>query len=215
MAEIILKANIREYKGRSSANEARREGKVPGVFYLKDEKNIPIEVEALDLRPLIYTAETHIVKLELSDGTDELCMLKDVQFDPITDKVTHFDLMGLIRGQKVKFEVPIALEGIPVGVKAGGVLTQTMHKVEVMCAPKDLPEHITVDVTHLDAGQSLSVSELVMEGIELLSDPEQPVAIVGHARAEVTEEVEETEEGVEEGAEPEVIGKGKEDEEEA
>ncbi len=215
MAEITLKANIRDYKGRSDSNTARREGKVPGVFYLKNEKNISIEVEALDLRPLIYTSETNIVNLELSDGSSELCMLKDVQFDPITDAVTHFDLMGLIKGQKVKFEVPINLEGIPVGVKAGGVLTQTLQKVEVMCMPKDLPQHITADVTHLEAGEGLSVGDLVIEGIEILSAPEQSVAIIGHARAEVEEEAAETEEGDEEGAEPEVIAKGKEDEEEA
>lgn len=212
MAEIILKAQIREYKGRADANKARNEGKVPGVFYLKNEKNIPIEVEALDLRSLIYTAETHIVSLELSDGTTEMCMLRDVQFDPITDKVVHFDLMGLIKGQVVKFEVPVSLEGIPVGVKAGGVLTQVLQKVEIECMPKDLPQHITVDVTHLEAGETLTVADLTVEGVTLLSDPAQAVAIVAHARVE--EEPEGDEEAVDEDAEPEVIAKGKDEEEE-
>ncbi len=210
MAEIILKAQIREYKGRADANKARNEGKVPGVFYLKNEKNIPIEVEALDLRSLIYTAETHIVSLELSDGSTEMCMLRDVQFDPITDKVVHFDLMGLIKGQVVTFEVPVSLEGIPVGVKTGGVLTQIMQKVQIECMPKDLPQHIAVDVTHLEAGETLTVGDLTVEGVTLLSDPAQAVAIVAHARVE--EEPEGEEEETDEDAEPEVIAKGKDDE---
>ena len=213
MAEIILKAQIRDYKGRAEGNKARREGKVPGVFYLKNEKNIAIEVEALDLRPLIYTAETHIVSLELSDGSTEMCMLRDVQFDPITDKVVHFDLMGLIKGQAVKFEVPVTLEGQPVGVKAGGVLTQVLLKVEVECMPKDLPEHIALDVTNLEAGQTLTVGDLTLEGITILNDPGQAIVIVGHARAE--EETETEEETGEESEEPEVIAKGKDEEEEA
>jgi large subunit ribosomal protein L25 len=215
VAEIILNAQIRDYKGRADANKARREGKVPGVFYLKNEKNIPIEVEALDLRSLIYTSETHIVSLKLSDGSTEMCMLRDVQFDPITDKVVHFDLMGLLKGQAVKFEVPVTLEGIPVGVKAGGVLTQVLQKVEVECMPKDLPEHIAVDVTHLDAGQTLTVGDLTLEGVSILNDAGQAVAIVGHARAEETTAEGEAEEAGLTGEGPEVIGKGKDEEEEA
>ncbi len=214
MAEIILKAQIREYKGRADANKARNDGKVPGVFYLKNEKNIPIEVEALDLRSLIYTAETHIVSLELSDGSTEMCMLRDVQFDPITDKVVHFDLMGLIKGQAIMFEVPVLLEGIPVGVKAGGVLTQVMQRVQVECMPKDLPEHVGVDVTHLEAGETLTVGDLTLEGVSILNDPLQAVAIVAHARVEEEPEGDE-EAAVDEDAEPEVIAKGKDEEEEA
>ena len=212
MAEIILKANIREYTGRTSVNEARREGKVPGVFYLKNEKNIPIEVEALDLRPLIYTSESRIVDLQLNDGSSELCVLREVQFDPITDDILHFDLMGLIRGQKIVFEVPVLLEGTPVGVKSGGVLTQILHRVEVECMPKDLPEHIGADITHLETGETLTVSDLHIEGVEILNEPDQPVAIVGRPRVE--EETAEEEEVLGEEAEPEIIGKGKEEEEE-
>lgn len=212
MAELILKAQIRDYKGRADANKARNDGKVPGVFYLKNEKNIPIEVEALDLRPLIYTSETRIVNLELSDGSSEMCMLRDVQFDPITDKVVHFDLMGLIKGQVVTFEIPVNLEGIPVGVKSGGVLTQIMQKVEIECMPKDLPEHISVDITHLETGETLTVGDLTIEGVTLLSDPNQAVAIVAHARVEEEPEEEGEGEVEDEEAEPEVIAKGKEEE---
>ena len=213
MAEITLKATIRDYTGRSKSNAARRDGKVPGVFYLGSDKNIAIEVEALDLRSLVYTAETHIIDLQPSDGSKETAVLKDIQFDPITDRIMHIDLIGVVRGQKMKFEVPIMLEGQAEGVRAGGVLTQTLHKVEVECLPKDLPQHIVVDITHIQAGSAISVGEISAEGIEILTSAEVPVAVIGHARTETSEE---EAEGLGEGeGEPEVIARGKDEEAEA
>ncbi|MBE0645574.1 MAG: 50S ribosomal protein L25 [Bacteroidetes bacterium] len=206
MAEITLKAKVRDYKGRTASNAARRAGKVPGVFYLGNEKNIAIEVEALDLRHLIYTSETHIVDLQLSDGTAEAAVLREVQFDPITDRVMHFDLIGVIRGQKMKFEVPVVLEGSSEGVRAGGVLQQTLHKLEVECLPKDLPEYIAVDITHLGANESMLVGDVKIDGVEILTHGEQPLVVISHIRGEATAEGEEAEEGE---SEPEVIGRGK------
>lgn len=202
MAEITLNATIRDYKGRSKSNTARRAGKVPGVFYHGSDKNIPIEVEALDLRSLIYTPETHIVDLRFSDGTREAAILREVQFDPITDRIMHIDLVGVVRGQKMKFEVPISLEGQAEGVRAGGVMTQTLYKVEVECLPKDLPEHITVDVTQLHAGTAITVADLVVPNVEIITSGDIPVAVIGHAR-------EEAETAAGESAEPQVIGEGK------
>jgi large subunit ribosomal protein L25 len=147
VAAITLKANIRDYKGRSKSNSARRAGKVPGVFYLGNSKNIPIEVEALALRHLVYTSETHIIDLELNDGSKEMAVLREVQFDPITDKMMHFDLIGVVKGQLMKFEVPVVLEGVPAGVRDGAVLTQTVHKVEVECLPRNLP-NISPSMSH-------------------------------------------------------------------
>ncbi len=203
MAEITLKAKVRDYKGRTASNAARRDGKVPGVFYLGNEKNIPIEVEALDLRHLVYTSETHIVDLQLSDGTSEAAVLREVQFDPITDRVMHFDLIGVVRGQKMKFEVPVVLEGSSEGVRAGGVLQQTLHKLEVECLPKDLPEYIAVDITHLQTSESLLVGDVKLEGVEILTNHDQPLVVIGHARSESTDEAAEA---GEESAEPQVIG---------
>lgn len=208
MAEITLKATIRDYTGRSKSNAARRDGKVPGVFYLGSDKNIPIEVEALDLRSLVYTSETSIIDLQFSDGTSEAAVLREVQFDPITDRIMHIDLIGVVRGQLMKFEVPISLEGQAEGVRGGGVLTQTLHKVEVECLPKDLPQHLVVDVTHLQAGESISVADIQVEGLVILTAPEVNVAILAHSRTESGE----TEEGDEGTTEPEVIAHGKDEE---
>lgn len=203
MAEITLKATIRDYKGRTASNAARREGKVPGVFYLGSEKNISIEVEALDLRHLVYTSETHIVDLQFSDGSSEAAVLREVQFDPITDRMMHFDLIGVVRGQMMKFEVPVVLEGSCEGVRLGGVLQQTLHKLEVECLPKDLPQHIGVDITNLNIGESLLVSDLKIDGVSIITNGEQPLVILGHPRGEAATEDGEAEAGSDE---PEVIG---------
>ena len=187
MAEITLKATIRDYKGRSASNQARRDGRVPGVFYFQNSKNIPIEVTALDLRPLVYTSETHLVNLELSDGSKELCILREIQFDPLTDKVTHIDLVGLVMGESMKFEIPVQLEGIPEGVRDGGSLQQVMHKLDVECLPSKLPDHITIDVSNLVAGEAITVGMITLPDAVILNDADQVVAVVNHARAEKAE----------------------------
>jgi large subunit ribosomal protein L25 len=205
VAEITLKAKIRDYKGRTASNAARRAGKVPGVFYLGSEKNISIEVEALDLRHLVYTSETHIVDLQFSDGTSEAAVLREVQFDPITDRMVHFDLIGVIRGQKMKFEVPVVLEGSSEGMRLGGVLQQTLHKLEVECDPKNLPEHISVDISQLKIGESMLVGDLKIDGVEIITNPEQPLVILGHPRGEAATDTE----AAEGAGEPAVITRGK------
>lgn len=212
MAAITLKANVRDYKGRSKSNSARRAGKVPGVFYLGNSKNIPIEVDALDLRHLVYTSETHIIDLELNDGSKEMAVLREVQFDPITDRMMHFDLIGVVKGQLMIFEVPVVLEGVPAGVRDGAVLTQTVHKVEVECLPRNLPEYIAVDVSPLVAGDSLSVSDINIDDVNFITNAGVTLAIVSHPRAAEETEVEE---GAAEAMEPEVIGRETDEEAEA
>ncbi len=205
MAEIILNANIRTPKGRAAVHQIRREGRVPGVFYLHNEKNIAIDVRALDLRPLIHTAETHIVDLRLSDGTKEKCVLREVQFDPITDKVVHFDLQGLVMTEKIRIEVPIVLEGSSPGVRAGGVLNHILHKIEVECLPGDMPEHVAIDISAMEIGAIVTIADLPLGNVTALLDADQAVMTIGHGR---TESDTSTTQG---SSEPEVIGRGKVD----
>ncbi len=216
MAEMTLQAKIRDYKGRSASNAARREKKIPGVFYKHNEKNFTIEVESMALRPFIYTTETHVINLELSDGTAEKCVLRDVQFDPVTDEVVHFDLMGLAMDKRMKFDVQIVLKGSSEGVKEGGRLNQILHKLEIECLPTELPSHISVDITELLTGEQITIGDIELETGVMLSDPKQPIVIISHARGEEEDEEEEGEgEELEEGAEPELVDKGKEDSEES
>ncbi len=125
-------------------------------------------------------------------------------------------MLGLTSGETFQLEVPVQFLGSPVGIKEGGVLQQFLHKLEVECLPKDIPQHIDVDVTNLSIGDSIHVSELNIENITILNPEDTVLVSVTHPKVEaepVAEEVAEGEEG-EEQAEPEVIGKGKADEEE-
>src|SRR5580693_4376255 len=138
MADITINAVARPKLGGSSAKSLRNSGRVPGVLYGHGEASIPFHVKALDLRPLIYTQETHIVNLNL-DGKLTRSILREVQFDPLSDKVRHIDLIILHAGEKVRLDVPVSLTGIAPGVKDGGIIDFVMHKLTINVLPDQIP----------------------------------------------------------------------------
>ncbi len=188
--QIQLKVQKRE-TGKQQSKKHRREGMVPGVFYLKEVKkqdggseewkniSIPIVTSPLALRSVVYTSEMKIVDLFI-EGEDKPreCILKDVDFDPITDQITHFDMLGIRRGFKMTFEIPIILKGTPAGVKDGGVIQHSLHKVLVECMPKDLPNVIEVDISHLNIGNSIYLKEIELENVEILASSESVIVSV-------------------------------------
>ena len=213
MSEITLKARRRE-PGRSAARAMRRESIVPGVYYFHGEESVSIAAHELALRPLIYTSETHLIRLELEDGEEKRCILKAVDFDPITDRPTHFDLMGVAAGERMRTEVPVSLTGTSIGVKDGGVQQFVIHRLDIECLPKDLPEHVEIDVTNLKVGDSVHVADLDLGDVTILNVPEQTIVTIVPPRVLTEEEggaaVSEIG-GTEE--EPEVIGKGGDEDE--
>lgn len=215
MKTVTLEANKRKDTNKATRNRLRREGRVPGVFYSKRSDTIPVDVLEKKIRPLVFTAKTNLISLKI-EGQEELeCIIKDIQFDPVTEEIIHFDLLGLTRGEMIQLEVPVQLLGSSIGVREGGLLQHLLHKVEVECLPKHIPEHIPIDISELAIGDSVLVSDLIVENLTLLNPGDALVVAVGHQKV-VEEEVEVTEELVEgeEPAEPEVIGKGKPEEEE-
>ena len=214
MEKVIIEANERKTINKRSRNSLRNEGRVPGVLYGSRMEPIQIDVTRLKINPLVFTAKTNLISLKLDGHEDYECVIKDVQFDPVTDEVVHFDLIGLTRGEKIQLEVPIKLLGNAVGVKEGGLLQESMHKLSIECLPKDIPQLLELEVTELNIGDSIHVSDLNFENITILNPEDTLVISVVLPKVEIeVEEVEELEE--EEGAaEPEVIGKGKEPEEE-
>jgi large subunit ribosomal protein L25 len=216
MEKVIIEANERKAINKRSRNRLRNEGRVPGVLYGSRMEPIPIDVTRLVINPLVFTAKTNLISLKLDGHEEYECVIKDVQFDPVTDKVLHFDLIGLTRGEKIQLEVPLKLLGNAVGVKEGGLLQESMHKLSIECLPKDIPQSLELEVTELNIGDSIHISDLNFENITILN-PENTI-VVSVVLPKVEKEVEEVEEGEElaeeEGAaEPEVIGKGKESEE--
>ena len=171
MAEIQLSAEKREKLGGSSANELRRKGRVPGVIYGHGDESVPFHVKSLDLRPLIYTQETHTVILNL-DGKSQRAILREVQFHPVTDRVSHIDLIALHAGEKIRVEAPIMLTGTAAGAKDGGIIDWVLHRVAIEVDPDQIPEHIVVDLTALRIGHAIHIHELPpSEGYSYLNEP--------------------------------------------
>ena len=211
MEKVVLNANERKTITKPALNAVRNIKRVPGVFYLKNSKPVSIDVLEKELNPLVFTAETHLISL-MVDGLDEHeCVIKDVQFDPVTDRVVHFDLLGLVKGEMFQLEVPIRFSGSAIGIKEGGILQQVLHKLEIECLPKDIPQHLNIDVTDIKLGAAIHAGDLKFENITVLTSADQVVVTVTHPKVEKEPVAEELAEGA---AEPEVIAKGKAEEEE-
>lgn len=211
MSEVVLHAEIREQTGKH-AKLTRREGNVPGVFYSHGEKNINIKALATSIAPLVFGSETRIIDLRLNDGTAKKAVLRDVQFDPVSDRPIHFDLQGLHEGERLTIEVPVVLTGgVPVGVRNGGLLQHSIHRVKVSCLPKDIPGKIEINVGELEMNRSVHVSDLNIPNVTILENMD--AAVVGVIPPTVVKEAEPGVAPVEEPTEPEVVGKGKKVEE--
>lgn len=211
MREITLEAEIRSQMGKKTGS-LRREGKVPGIFYLRGEENIPITVHEKSLLPLIFTAETHIVNLRLTGGGQKNCILRAIQFHPVTEQPIHFDLQGLRENEKINVEVPVIITGgTPAGVRDGGILQHIIHRLKISCLPKDIPEHVEVNAEELKINRFIHVRDLKIEHVTILEN--EANTIVGVVPPTVEKEETPATPVVEETVEPEVIGKGKKPEE--
>lgn len=217
MAEINLEVSAREERGKGAAGRLRRAGKVPAVLYGGDREPVAITVDHKQFTDLIAKAEhgaRSIFLLKLA-GTDQTrhVMLKDVKVDPIKGGMDHIDFIRVMMDQKIKTTVPVHVVGIADGVKNhGGILEFQMRDLHVECLPDAIPDAIEVDVTPLGIHGVLRVSDVkVPEGVEVLEDPERVIVSIGLARAEVAVEMAEGEAAAP--AEPEIIKKGKTEEE--
>lgn len=211
MAEITLNAEVRKLVGKR-ARTLRKEGKIPGIFYIHGAENITIMVPEAALRPLIYTSEAHVINLKLDNGLEQDCILRDIQFDPITDRPIHFDLQGVKAEEKLTLEIPVILVGTPKGVKDGGTMQRVLHRLKIECLPRYIPEHVEINVENLGINESIHVKDIAIENATILENENSTVVAV--VPPTVLKEEVPTAAPVEEITEPEVIGKGKKEEEE-
>jgi len=207
MEKVLIEAQKRNKIDKASRSALRKEGKVPAIFYSKHHEPIPVQVSERAIHPLVFTSKTHLITLNV-EGHDELdCIIKDVQFDPTTEKIVHIDLLGLKKGEKIEIEVPVQLIGSAIGIKEGGILQHTLHKVQISCLPVDIPEHLEIDVTNLKLGQAIHISDLSYDNLTILNNPESIIASVTHPKVE--KEATAADGTAAATAEPEVITKGK------
>ena len=209
-----VQAKVRDGRGKNDARRARREGMVPITVYGGGAETVAAVAPLRDLAAILRSGggRNTIFTIDVEGVGESEVMFHDRQIDPVRGRLIHADLTRLVKGQKIEVTVPLHLTGEPIGVKEKqGVLEQIIREIEIRCQPREIPDSLDVDVSNLDVHDLLHVSDIqVSEAIEILTDPEQVIATVGIVKEEV-EAVPATE--GEEPAEPEVIGKGKKEEE--
>jgi large subunit ribosomal protein L25 len=212
--EYKVQAQLRSGRGKNDARRVRRDGMVPITVYGGGAETLAAVAPLRELAAILRSesGRNTIFTIEVDGAGASEVMFHDRQIDPIKGRLVHADLTRLVKGQKIEVTVPLHLVGEPFGVKEKqGVLEQIIREIEIKCEPRDIPDAIDVDVSGLDVHDVLHVSDIsVAEGIEILNDAELVIATVGIVREEV--EAPTLVEG-EEPAEPEVIGKGKKEEE--
>jgi len=206
MEKVVIEAQKRDKINKPSRSALRKEGKVPAIYYSKHHEPLAVQFAERAIHPLVFTSKTSLITLNV-EGHEELdCIIKDVQFDPVTEKIVHIDLLGLKKGEKIQIEVPVQLIGNPIGIKEGGILQHTLHKVQIECLPADIPEHLEIDVVNLKLGQAIHAGDLKFDNFVVLNSPESIIAAVTHPKVE-KEAAATGETPV--ATEPEVIAKGK------
>lgn len=209
MSELKLALETRKATGKEIAKKLRREGKIPGIYYHHGEEPVPFSVDRKAVQTLLGH-DTALINLTFDGKNPKKSVIREMQYDPITNQPIHIDLMGIKMSEKLTVMVPVHLVGTPVGVKtSGGVLQHLIREIEVECFPTDIPDSIEVDVTDLDIGDSVHVSKISIEKVDILADEDQVIANVVAPRIVETEIAEEGEEEME----PEVVGKEKAEEE--
>lgn len=209
-----LKADKRTESGKGAARRLRAADKIPGVVYGQGEEALPLALDAHDTLYLFnrISVENTIVDLEV-DGEKETIptLVREVQVHPVRSEIVHVDFYKIQTGVAVEVNVPLHVEGIPVGVKhSGGVLQQVAHDLHVRCLPQDIPDALSLNIEDLEIGDQKTVADLELpEGVTLDLDPDTPLVLVSAPRSE--EVLEALGPDTEEPETPELVG---EDEEE-
>ena len=211
MERITLNAVKRDVAGKGVARSLRRGGEVPAVVY-RGGKSTPIKINGKELTRFIHATagEQVMVTLSFSDGEQRLALMKDYQVDPLRGELLHTDFFEVSLTEEVHVTVHVAITGEPVGVKRdGGILQYGIRDIEIQCLPDRMPGHIEVDVSGLEIGGSIHVGDLAIgEGIKILTDGSELIANVIAPAVEAAPAA-----AAAEVAEPEVIKKGKKEEE--
>jgi large subunit ribosomal protein L25 len=183
MKTIELKGSARNEKGKTNAAKLRAAGKVPCVIYGNGD-NQPFEVDEVDLRPIIYTPNAYLVDINL-DGAKQTGVMRELQLHPVTDKILHVDFYRVDPAKPITIDIPVALKGSPEGVKLGGKLQQVTRKLKVSALVTNLPDALDMDISNLQLGKSVFVSELSFPNITILTPKNVVVCAVKMTRAAI------------------------------
>ena len=176
MKTITIEGHLRTDHGKKAARQIRSQENVPAVIY-GGAQEVNFYAPAKAFKPLVYTGEFQIAEVTV-DGKNYRCILKDLQFDKVTDALIHLDLLELVDDKKVVATLPLKFVGTSVGVKEGGKLVIKIKSLKVKALPKDLVENINVDITNLALNANIRVEDVKAQGIEILNSPRIPIASV-------------------------------------
>jgi large subunit ribosomal protein L25 len=176
MKSITIEGQLRSEYGKKATRQIRSEGQVPCVIYGGAE-TVSFSAPAVSFKNLVYTPDFQLAEIKLGSKTYK-CVLKDLQFDTVTDELSHIDFLELVEGKQVAVTLPIKIVGQSEGVKAGGKLVVKLKSLKVKALPKDLRENIEVSIDNLQLNGNIRVQDVVAEGIEITNSPRIPIASV-------------------------------------
>ena len=195
MKSLAISVKKRENVGKTNSKALRNQGKVPCVLY-GGEKQVCFYAHENDVRKLVYSPDVFLVDLDI-DGTKTSCIMQDIQFHPVTDKILHIDFLEVFADKEVTVEIPVVLNGIALGVRNGGNLFFRRKKIITRAIAADLPDTIEIDISELTIGDFIYIKDLKSDKYVFLAPDNSVVVGVKTARAAIEELVvgEETEEG--------------------
>jgi len=216
---LVIKAEKRETFGKNASRVVRQKGRVPAILYGPGIENVALTLDKKDLFSILKSETGENTLFVVSFNSEKRdAMIKELQVNPVSRELLHVDLILIAMDKEIRVAIPLVLLGEAVGVKAeGGFVDFSSREIEVECLPKDIPEHIEVDISALHLHQSIRVDEIdPPEGVKIITDPESVVVLIQAPAKEEEVEVEEEEEEevMAEGEEPKVIKKEKTEEEE-
>jgi len=167
MKSITINGSKRESVGKKATKALRNAGQVPCVLYGGNAKPMHFVTEEISFNDLVYTPDVHTVEIKFGDGEKFDAILQDIQFHPVTDAILHVDFYEISDKKPITMEIPIHSEGVPKGVKNGGVLRYNLRRLKVRGLAQELPDYITAKVTKLKIGQKLYVTAVEDESFEI------------------------------------------------
>ena len=178
MVTQTINGTPRNVVGKSATKADRKSGNIPCVMYGSKEGTIHFTTTFPEIRGLIFSPEFKIAEVNI-DGKAYRCILKDVQYHPVTDEVTHIDFLQLVDGHPIKVQVPLRFEGVSPGVRAGGKLIQKLREIKIKTKPELLVDEMKVNISKLKLGMSLRIRDIsAVEGVEVLNPPALPIVTV-------------------------------------
>ncbi len=174
MKTIEINGSLRTGTGKKATKQFRKNEQVPAIIYGRDV-NLLINVNVVDLKPVIYTPDVHIVNITV-DGKTYETIVKDVQFHPVSDAILHLDFLHIFDDKKVTVALPIILTGQSEAAKQGGKIVLITRKLRACGFPQELPEHLEIDITELGLGKTISVGDLKFDKVQL-ADPKSTLVV--------------------------------------